>query len=75
MLELIMVLSAVLRNYTYLAVVSALLIVNAVLRFTQEQRAAGVVEALRKRLQVNARVFALLMNLTKVPLFRRLQIV
>jgi magnesium-transporting ATPase (P-type) len=75
MLELIMVLSAVLRNYTYLAVVSALLIVNAVLRFTQEQRAAGVVEALRKRLQVNARVFALLMDLTKVPLFRRLQIV
>ena len=54
---------------------SALLIVNAVLRFTQEQRAAGVVEALRKRLQVNARVFALLMDLTKVPLFRRLQIV
>src|SRR5579863_3235436 len=55
MLELIMVLSAVLRNYTDLAVVSALLIVNAILSFTQEQRAAGVVEALRKRLQVNAR--------------------
>ena len=55
MLELIMVLSAVLGNYTDLAVVGALLIVNAVLSFTQEQRAAGVVEALRKRLQVNAR--------------------
>src|SRR5579863_5585461 len=55
MLELIMVLSALLRNYTDLAVVSALLIINAVLSFTQEQRAAGVVEALRKRLQVNAR--------------------
>ena len=56
MLELIMVLSAVLGNYTDLAVVSALLVVNAVLSFMQEQRAAGVVEALRKRLQVSARV-------------------
>lgn len=55
MLELIMALSAVLGNYTDLAVVSSLLIVNAMLSFTQEQRAAGVVEALRKRLQVNAR--------------------
>jgi len=56
MLELIMVLSAVLRNYSDLAVVGALLIVNAVLSFMQEQRAAGVVETLRKRLQVSARV-------------------
>jgi len=55
MLELIMVLSAVLGNYSDFAVVSALLIVNAMLSFTQERRAAGVVEALRKRLQVNAR--------------------
>lgn len=55
MLELIMILSAVLGNYTDLAVVTALLIVNAILSFTQEQRAAGVVDALRKRLQVNAR--------------------
>jgi plasma-membrane proton-efflux P-type ATPase len=56
MLELIMVLSAVLRKYSDLAVVSALLVINAVLSFAQERRAAGVVEALRKRLQVNARV-------------------
>ena len=56
MLELIMVLSAVLRKFSDLAVVSALLIVNAVLSFSQERRAAGVVETLRKRLQVNARV-------------------
>ncbi|SDA96491.1 plasma-membrane proton-efflux P-type ATPase [Mesorhizobium qingshengii] len=56
MLELIMVLSAVLGNYTDLVVVGALLIINAVLSFAQERRAAGVVEALRKRLQVNARV-------------------
>ena len=56
MLELIMVLSAVLKNYSDLAVVGALLVVNAVLSFMQEHRAAGVVEALRKRLQVSARV-------------------
>ena len=56
MLELIMVLSAVLGKYSDLAVVTALLVVNAVLSFVQEQRAAGVVETLRQRLQVNARV-------------------
>jgi Ca-activated chloride channel homolog len=56
MLELIMVLSAVLRKYSDLAVVGALLVVNAVLSFMQERRAAGVVETLRRRLQVSARV-------------------
>jgi plasma-membrane proton-efflux P-type ATPase len=56
MLELIMVLSAVLKNYADLAIVSGLLVINAALSFTQERRAAGVVEALRKRLQVSARV-------------------
>lgn len=56
MLELIMILSAALGKYSDLIVVGALLIVNAVLSFMQEQRAAGVVEALRKRLQVSARV-------------------
>ena len=56
MLELIMVLSAVLRNYSDLVLVSALLVINAALSFMQERRAAGVVEALRRRLQVNARV-------------------
>ena len=56
MLELIMVLSAVLGKYADLAVVSALLVVNAGLSFMQERRAAGVVEALRRRLQVSTRV-------------------
>jgi plasma-membrane proton-efflux P-type ATPase len=56
MLELIMVLSAVLGKYSDLAVVSALLMVNAVLSVAQERRAAGVVETLRRRLQVSARV-------------------
>jgi plasma-membrane proton-efflux P-type ATPase len=56
MLELIMVLSVVLRKFSDLAVVGVLLVVNAVLSFMQEHRAAGVVEALRRRLQVSARV-------------------
>ena len=56
MLELIMVLSAVLGKYSDLLVVGGLLVINAVLSFMQESRAAGVVAALRKRLQVNARV-------------------
>jgi H+-transporting ATPase len=56
MLELIMVLSAVLRKISDLAVVSALLVVNAVLSFLQERRAAAVVQTLRRRLQVSARV-------------------
>ena len=56
MLELIMVLSAVLGNIPDLAVVSVLLVVNAVLSFTQERRASGVVETLRQRLRVSARV-------------------
>jgi plasma-membrane proton-efflux P-type ATPase len=56
MLELIVVLSAILGKYSDLAVVSALLVLNAVLGFMQERRAAGVVDALRQRLQVSARV-------------------
>ena len=56
MLELIMVLSAVLGKYSDLVVVSALLVINAVLSFVQERRAAGVVDTLRQRLQVSARV-------------------
>lgn len=56
MLELIMVLSVVLGNIPDLVVVSVLLVVNAVVSFTQELRAAGVVETLRRRLRVSARV-------------------
>ena len=54
--RLIMVLSAVLRKYSDLAVVGGLLVVNALLSFMQEHRASGVVETLRRRLQVSARV-------------------
>lgn len=56
MLELIMILSLVLDKYADFAVVSALLLINAILGFMQEQRAAGVVESLRKRLQISTRV-------------------
>jgi plasma-membrane proton-efflux P-type ATPase len=55
-LELIMALSIALRNYADLAVVSALLVVNAVVSFLQDRRAAGVVATLQQRLRVNARV-------------------
>jgi plasma-membrane proton-efflux P-type ATPase len=55
MLELIMVVSAVLGNFADLALVGVLLVVNAVVSFTQERRAAGVVETLRQRLRVSAR--------------------
>jgi len=37
------VLSAILGNYADLAVVTSLLVINAVLSFMQEHRAAGVV--------------------------------
>jgi len=56
MLELIMILSAFLHKYSDLVVVSALLVVNAILSFLQERRAVGVVNTLRRRLQVSARV-------------------
>jgi plasma-membrane proton-efflux P-type ATPase len=56
MLELILVLSALLGKFSDFAVVVALLVINAALSFMQERRAAGVVEALRRRLQVSARV-------------------
>ncbi|HEY8670912.1 MAG TPA: HAD-IC family P-type ATPase, partial [Terriglobales bacterium] len=56
MLELIMILSSVLRKYSDLVVVGALLIVNAVISFAQESHAAGVIETLRRRLRISARV-------------------
>lgn len=56
MLELIILLSAVLGKYQDLVVVSVLLVVNAILSFFQESRATGVLDTLRKRLQISARV-------------------
>lgn len=56
MIELIAILSFVLHKYADLAVALGLLLVNAVLSFLQEQRASTAVAALRRRLQVSARV-------------------
>ena len=56
MLELIMVLSWVLGKSADLVVVSGLLMANAVVSFIQERRASGVIDTLRQRLQVTARV-------------------
>ncbi|MGQ9556225.1 MAG: cation-transporting P-type ATPase, partial [Anaerolineae bacterium] len=56
MLELIILLSLLLGKYVDLVIVTGLLVVNAILSFAQEQRASAVVEMLRRRLQVNARV-------------------
>src|ERR1700677_3280567 len=47
MLELFMLLSLVLGHYSDLVIVSALLVINAVLGFAQESRGAGVMETLR----------------------------
>lgn len=56
MLEMIIILSAVLKEFANVIIVSILLIINAILSFSQEHRAAGVIEALRLQLQVSARV-------------------
>jgi len=54
--ELIMVLSIILQKFANVAVVGALLVVNAVVSAAQERRAAGVVETLRRQVRVSARV-------------------
>jgi plasma-membrane proton-efflux P-type ATPase len=56
MLELIAILSGVLHKYTDLVIVLALLLLNAVIGFLQEQRASAAVAALRGRLRVTSRV-------------------
>jgi H+-transporting ATPase len=55
MLEVIIVLSWVLGKTSDLYIVAALLFLNSVIGFSQEQKASSAVEALKKRLQVNAR--------------------
>src|SRR3974390_840907 len=56
MVELIAILSFILHKNTDLVIALALLLVNAILGFLQEQRASAAVSALRKRLQVSGRV-------------------
>jgi len=57
MLEVIILLSWMLQKYSDLYIVAALLFLNSILGFVEEQRASNAVEVLKKRLQVNARVF------------------
>jgi len=56
MLEIIIILSWILGKYPDLYTVTALLFLNSVIGFAQEQKASSAVEALKKRLRVNARV-------------------
>jgi len=56
MLELIVLISFILKKQADLWVALSLLLVNAVLSFVQEQRASTAVAALRARLQVMGRV-------------------
>ena len=56
MLEAIIVLSWFLHRYPDLYIVTALLVLNAIVSFSQEQRASRAVDLLRKKLQVQARV-------------------
>jgi plasma-membrane proton-efflux P-type ATPase len=56
MLEAIAGLSWALHRYADLVIAASLLALNAVIAVVQEQRAEGVVDTLRRRLQVNARV-------------------
>jgi H+-transporting ATPase len=55
MLEAIIILSWFLQRYADLYIVTGLLVFNAVLAFSEEQRASGAVEALQEKLHVNAR--------------------
>lgn len=56
MLEAVILLSFILHKYLDMAIVAALLLFNGFLGFWQEQKAAKAVEALKEKLQVNARV-------------------
>jgi H+-transporting ATPase len=56
MLEIIIILSYFLHRYADLYIVTGLLFFNSILGFAEEQKASSAVEALKKKLQVNARV-------------------
>jgi H+-transporting ATPase len=56
MLEIIIIISWLLHRYPDMYIVAGLLVFNSVLGFAEEQRASNAVEALKKKLQVSARV-------------------
>ena len=55
MLEAVIVLSLILDNYLDMYIIMALLLLNAVLGFFQEQKASNAVDMLKQKLRVNAR--------------------
>jgi H+-transporting ATPase len=56
MLEIIIIVSWWLHNFADMYIVIGLLVFNSILGFEEEQRASSAVEALKQKLQVNARV-------------------
>ncbi len=56
MLEIIIVLSWILRKTSDFYIVTALLVFNSVLGYIEEHKASSAVDSLMQRLQVNARV-------------------
>lgn len=55
-IEIAIVLSAVLENWADVGLITFLLLLNVLVDFMQEQKAAGVIEGLRGRMAVKARV-------------------
>lgn len=55
MLEAVIVLSYILHKYLDMYIILALLILNAVIGFLQEERASQAVETLKQKLRINAR--------------------
>jgi H+-transporting ATPase len=55
-LEIVLVFSLLSGRYFDFYVIGALIVVNAIIGFAQEQKASNAVDALRKRLQIFARV-------------------
>ena len=56
MLELVMVFSLILRNFSDFYIIGGLIVVNVLVGFAQEEKASSAVEALRSKLQIYARV-------------------
>lgn len=56
LLEFIIITSLLLHNYNDFYIVTALLLLNAILGFIQEHQAAKAVDVLKNKLQINARV-------------------
>lgn len=56
MLELTIILSWIMQKYLDLYIITALLFLNSVLGFVQEEKASKAVEMLKSKLQINARV-------------------